>query len=145
MQVNEIMTMEPACCMPEQSIQEAAKLMLTQDCGCIPVVDGSSHRIVGLITDRDIAVRAVAAGKDPSKTCVAETMSHPVVSIQSESAVESCVKMMEENQVRRAPVVDSSGRLIGMIAQADIARTGSPDQVAELVSEVSKGADIGHS
>jgi CBS domain-containing protein len=68
-----------------------------------------------------------------------------VVSIQSESAVESCVKMMEENQVRRAPVVDSSGRLIGMIAQADIARTGSPDQVAELVSEVSKGADIGHS
>ncbi len=144
MLVNEIMTTDPTCCRPEQSIQEAAKMMLMEDCGCIPVVDEASHRIVGLITDRDIAVRAVAAGKDPGKTCVAETMSHPIVSIQTESTVESCVKLMEENQVRRAPVVDSSGRLIGMIAQADVARKGAPEQVAELVSEVSKGADVGH-
>ena len=144
MLVNEIMTTNPTCCKPEQTIQEAAKMMLMEDCGSIPVVDEASHRIVGMITDRDIAVRAVAAGKDPNKTCVAETMSHPIVSVQSESQVESCVKLMEENQVRRAPVVDSSGRLIGMIAQADIARSATPDQVAELVSEVSKGTDMGY-
>ncbi len=144
MLVNEIMTTNPTCCTPEQTIQEAAKMMLMEDCGCIPVVDESSQRIVGLITDRDIAVRAVAAGKDPNNTHVAETMSHPIVSVTTESDVEACLKLMEENQVRRAPVVDSSGRLIGMIAQADIARTATPEKVGELVSEVSKGTDIGY-
>jgi CBS domain-containing protein len=144
MRVQEIMTSDPACCKPEQTLQEAAHLMLTNDCGCIPVVDADSNRIVGLITDRDIAIRAVAAGKDPVRTQVSEAMSHAVVVLPSETPIEQCLLLMEENQVRRAPVVDQNGRLIGIVAQADIARTAPPEQVGGLVSEVSKGPEIGH-
>lgn len=144
MRIREIMTLSPDCCRPEQSIQEAAHIMLSRDCGCVPVIDESANRILGLITDRDIAIRAVAAGKDPSRTTVAEIMSHPPVVIQDEASLESCLRIMEENQVRRAPVVDHNGRLVGIIAQADIARIAPTEKIAELVSEVSKGPGFGH-
>jgi CBS domain-containing protein len=144
MRISEIMTPAPECCRPEQTIQEAAHIMLARDCGCVPVIDEKAQRILGLITDRDIAIRAVAAGKDPSRTTVAETMSHPPVVIQDESTLEACLKLMEENQVRRAPVVDHNGRLIGIVAQADIARLAPGEKVAALVTEVSKGPGFGH-
>ncbi|AIE87956.1 CBS domain-containing protein [Fimbriimonas ginsengisoli] len=139
------MTSGPACCQADTMIQEAAKMMIERDCGAIPVVDGGDHsmRVIGLITDRDITVRAVAAGKDPGQTAVREAMSHPVATINKSASLDECLHLMEQNQVRRMPVVDGSGCLVGIVAQADIAR--QPDgKVAELVQEVSKGFDSGH-
>jgi CBS domain-containing protein len=126
-------------------LRDVARMMVEKDCGAIPVVDGGDHamRVVGVITDRDIAIRAVAAGKDPGQTCVKEAMSHPVATIYRNATLEDCLQLMEQNQVRRMPVVDQSGSLVGIVAQADIARC-SDGKVAELVQRVSKGFDSGH-
>ena len=137
MQVREIMTENPACCSPDASIQEAARLMMEHDCGEIPVVDGQ-NRPVGVVTDRDISCRAVAQGKDPARTTVREVMSEPVVTVKPEDSVESCCQSMEENQIRRVPVVDESGSCCGMVAQADIAGQTSGDKTAEVVRDISK-------
>jgi len=145
MRISEIMTSDPACCSPETKLTEVAKLMLTCDCGCIPVCDSEeSKRVIGVVTDRDIAIRAVASGRDIAQLKASDVMSHPIVTLQAEEPLESALKMLEENQIRRAPVVDSTGRLIGMVAQADVARAAPMDKVAELVQSVSKSDDYGH-
>ncbi len=146
MRVSDIMTQAPACCTPESSLQEVAKMMLTHDCGCIPVCeDENSKRVVGMVTDRDIVIRAVAAGRNPIDLTVKDVMSHPVASVNSEAQLEECLQLMEENQVRRVPVVDHSSQLVGLVAQADIARRTSGEQTGELVQEISQGPDVGHS
>jgi CBS domain-containing protein len=144
MRVRQIMTDRPASCCPDQSLEEAARIMLTHDCGAVPVCEDGEKRVVGVITDRDIAIRAVATGKDARKLRVRDVMSHPVATVPAEASVDDCVKLMEENQVRRAPVVDEQGRLVGMVAQADVARTAPPLKVAGMVQEVSKGPELGH-
>lgn len=119
--------------------------MLTHDCGSLPVLEGDPpERIVGVVTDRDITLRVVAAGRDPARTRVEEIMSHPVAVVIDGSSIEECVRNLEKNQVRRAPVVDDKGHLVGMVSQADIARSCDGKHVAELVREVSQGIDIGH-
>lgn len=145
MKVRDVMTHRPACCHRDTTVQEAARTMLTHDCGSLPVLD-SEHpdRIVGVITDRDIAIRAVASGRDPAKVRVEEVMSHPVAVVDEQASLEECVKTLEKNQIRRAPVVNQSGSLVGVVSQADIARVGDEKHVAELVKEVSQGIDIGH-
>lgn len=145
MKVRDVMTHRPACCHRDTTVQEAARAMLTHDCGSLPVLDVEHpERIVGVITDRDIAIRAVASGRDPATLRVADVMSHPVVAIDESATLEECVKTLEKNQIRRAPVVDQNGHLVGVISQADIARVGDGKHVAELVKEVSQGIDIGH-
>lgn len=137
MQVREIMTTNPACCTPESSLQDVAKLMADCDCGEIPVLD-EQGRPVGVVTDRDIACRAVAQGKDPAQTRAREVMSQPVVTVTPEENLEACCQRMEENQIRRLPVVDQSGRCCGMVSQADIARAAPEHEVAEVVRDVSR-------
>lgn len=145
MKVRDVMTPRPACCRRETTVQEAARAMLTHDCGSLPVIDADhSDRVIGVVTDRDIAIRAVAAGRDPATMRVEEIMSHPVAVIEDSANLEECVKTLEKNQVRRAPVVDQTGKVIGVVSQADIARVGDERHVAELVKEVSQGIDIGH-
>ena len=136
MQVREIMTENPACCGPENSVQEAARLMVQNDCGEVPVVDQSGHP-VGVITDRDIACRCVAQGKDHD-TPVSEVMSAPVVTVTPETDLEECCAKMEENQVRRIPVVDEEGRCCGIVSQADVARVANERDTAGLVRDVSE-------
>lgn len=136
MQVRDIMTENPACCSPETSIREAAKLMADNDCGEIPVLD-QRGQLVGTITDRDIACRCVAEGRSPD-TPVREAMSSPVITVTAETSLEDCCRTMEENQIRRVPVVDQSGSCCGIVSQADVALRASRDQTAEIVHEVSE-------
>jgi CBS domain-containing protein len=139
------MTKAPTCCTPQDNLEDVARLMLTNDCGSIPVCESTeSKRIVGVITDRDITVRAVAAGREPRSTKVSEVMSHPVATVPADADLASAVDTMEQNQVRRAPVVDQQGCLVGIIAQADVARN-MPEQAKELVQEVSQSSvSFGH-
>ena len=138
MTVAEIMTKDPACCAPDTSLQEVAKMMVDNDCGCIPVVQGGEP--VGTVTDRDIAVRAVAAGKNPLDLTASDAMSSNVVSVAEDCSLDECCKVMEDHQIRRVLVVDASGACCGIIAQADIAANASTKDTGEVVQEVSKGA-----
>jgi CBS domain-containing protein len=136
MKIEEIMTPNPACCGPETNLREVARLMVDHDCGEIPVVrDG---RPVGVITDRDIAARAVAAGRNPLEMRASDLMSSPVITVKPTTDVDDCCDTMEEHQIRRVPVVDDSGSCCGMVSQADIAKHASARKTAKVVKEVSR-------
>ena len=144
MKAREIMTKDPICCTPDQTIAEAAKLMREHDCGCLPVVeDTQTRKIVGTITDRDIACRCVAEGKG-SDTLVREAMSSNPSCCRGDDEVAAVERVMAERKVRRVPIVDESGCCVGIIAQADIARKAGDDhevaKVVERVSEPTSGA-----
>ena len=136
MQVRDIMTDKPACCAPDDTVKDAARLMVENDCGEIPVVDASGAPL-GVVTDRDIACRCVAEGKSLD-TPVSEVMSAPAVTVTPETSVDDCCATMEENQIRRVPVVDEGGKCCGMVSQADIARSADEEETSELVRNVSE-------
>ena len=123
MKTSEIMTSDPACCKENQSLQDAARLMVDNDWGQIPVVDDDGG-LVGVITDRDVCCRAVAEGMS-AETRVGDVMTRSVVSVTPDTSLEDCLASMEKNQVRRVPVIDDDGKCCGMVSQADVARTGS--------------------
>lgn len=133
----DIMTSNPACCTPETSIDEVAKLMRRNDCGEIPVIS-TAEEPIGVVTDRDIVCRVVAEGKNPMAYPVEHCMTQPVVTVLVSDSLQDITATMEKHQIRRVPVVDESGRLVGMIAQADIAWTSGKSDVAELVREISR-------
>jgi CBS domain-containing protein len=133
----DLMTPNPACCTPDTPLNEVAQLMVRRNCGEIPVVDRSGH-LVGVITDRDIVCRVVAQDKNPMAHTALEAMSQPVFTVRANMSLQEVVNTMEAHQVRRVPVVDDRGGCAGMIAQADIARSGPEHDVAELVREVSR-------
>ena len=131
------MTPSPQCCAGETLLNEVANLMLEADCGEIPVTD-ASKRVIGVVTDRDIVIRVVAKGKNPSAVTAAECMSEPVVVVKKDATLADVISVMEENQIRRVPVVDASGALCGIISQADIAHAADETETGEMVREVSK-------
>ena len=133
----DVMTPDPACCSPQTTIDEIAKLMLQNDCGEIPVVDAADH-VVGVVTDRDIVCRVVAEGKNPIGYTADACMSRDVVTVHQTASLDEVVAMMERHQIRRVPIVNDGGSCAGIIAQADIARAAAEGQVAELVREVSQ-------
>jgi CBS domain-containing protein len=133
----EVMTPDPVCCTPNTTIDQVAKLMAQNDCGEIPVVD-TADRPIGVITDRDIVTRVVAAGKNPAGHTAEQYMSQPVVTVRPDTPLDEVVSTMETHQIRRVPVVDERGCCAGIIAQADVASTGDEHEVAELVREVSR-------
>jgi len=133
----EIMTPAPQCCSAETTLDEVANLMVEADCGEIPVTD-ASNRLIGVITDRDIVVRAVAKGKNTSTVAVSEVMTEPVVVVNEDTSLEDVMSVMEENQIRRVPVVDASGCCCGIISQADVAMCADKTETGEMVREVSK-------
>ena len=133
----DVMTPNPACCTPTMTLDEVAKLMVHNDCGEIPVVDGSDQP-VGVITDRDIVCRVVAEGKNPTAYTAEQFMSQPIVTVPADTPLNEVVATMEKHQIRRMPVVDELGSCVGIISQADLAWTGGERQVAELVREVSR-------
>ena len=136
MQVQDIMTEKPACCTAESNLQQVAQMMVDCDCGEIPVMDNG--HLVGVVTDRDIACRAVAQGKDPAKIKAQEIMSSPVVTIPDDADLDECCRVMESAQVRRVPVVDRAGNCRGIVSQADIACRGSEHKAGEVVRDVSR-------
>jgi CBS domain-containing protein len=143
MKAGELMSAQPACCTPSDTVQDAAGLMRECDCGCIPVVeDKESNRLVGVITDRDITCRCTAEGKGP-KTPVREAMSRDPKTCGPDDDVEAVEKIMADSQVRRVPVMDDQGRCVGMIAQADLAlnaRAASDSEVGRVVERISEPA-----
>ncbi len=139
MQVKEIMTADPACCTSQTGLQEVAQMMVDNDCGEIPVVENKETRLpIGVITDRDIVCRTVARGLNPLDLTVADCMSKPCVTVTPDMAVEECSRIMEENQIRRVPVVDAGGRCCGIVALADIALYARRSVAAEVVKEISE-------
>jgi len=138
----DIMTPAPQCCSRETPLNEVANLMVEADCGEIPVTD-ASNRLIGVITDRDIVCRVVAKGKNPSAVTAGECMTEPVVVVTEDTSLNDVLGVMEENQIRRVPVVDAVGHCCGIIAQADIALSAPDVEVGELVREVSKDSTLG--
>jgi CBS domain-containing protein len=146
MKAQSIMTPSPCCCTSADTIADVARLMRDNDCGAVPVVDHG--RIVGIVTDRDLAVRALATGMDGS-TLVADVMTTSPCCCAPDDDLRKVEKIMVDNQIRRVPVVDANGSCVGIIAQADIARAAADGQsvgereiaiVVEAISEPSRGA-----
>ncbi|HEY6961890.1 MAG TPA: CBS domain-containing protein [Gaiellaceae bacterium] len=135
-QIKELMTVKPRTVKQGDSIVEAAKLMKGEDTGIAPIVDGD--RLVGVVTDRDIAIRVVAEGKDPQATKVEEIASQNLVTIDPQQDLDEALRLMAQHQVRRLPVVEEDGKLVGIVAQADVARHASADRTGEVVEEISE-------
>lgn len=142
--VRDLMTANPVCCTPQDSIADVARRMASENCGAIPVVVSRQElHLCGMITDRDIVVRIVGKGLDPAGSMVQQAMSGDLVCIGPDSSIEECVQLMAENQVRRIPVVDRDGLVLGIVAQADLARASARQQdlegeLADMVEEVSE-------
>jgi CBS domain-containing protein len=142
MNVNDIMTKSPAVCDPETRLTDVARMMVEHDCGAIPVV--ASHddmKPVGIITDRDIIVRIVAEGRSPAEHITKDAMSPSVATVHGTDSLQNALQVMQDNQVRRVPVVNEQGHVIGMLAQADVALNASADQTADVLREVSEDED----
>jgi CBS domain-containing protein len=134
-----IMTPRPVCCTPNEPVHCAAVIMRDHDCGIVPIVeDRNTMRLLGVITDRDIVVRVVAAGKDPNQEKLGAYCSHGVGTVRPQASLEECRRVMETRQVRRVPVTDEHGRLVGIVSIADLAHALDADQVGHTVEEVSE-------
>lgn len=139
----ELMTPSPTCCQAEHTIEEAAELMKRRNVGLIPVVGGDNARLIGVVTDRDIVVNVVAAGLDPRQTAVSEVMTPDPVFCRPEDSADKALELMAARQVRRIPIVDEHGGLVGIVAQADVAtRLKDPQRTGEVVEAIS-GEDYG--
>jgi CBS domain-containing protein len=134
-QVREVMTSNPQSCASDASVADAAKVMASKDVGPIPVVDG--ERLVGILTDRDIVVRVVAEGRDPQATTVGEVASSDLTTVSPDEDLGRALQLLAERQVRRLPVVDGE-RLVGIVAQADVARQGDDTQTGRVVEQISE-------
>ncbi len=135
-QIKELMTVKPRTVKAGASIAAAAKLMKGEDTGVAPIVDGD--KLVGVITDRDIAVRAVAEGRDPESTKVDEIASQNLVTIDPQQDLDEALRLMAQHHVRRLPVVEEDGKLVGIVAQADVARHADAARTGEVVEEISE-------
>lgn len=140
MQCSEIMTKNPECCLPSDTVVTAAQLMKSEDVGPIPIVaDKDSKKLTGIVTDRDLAIKVIAESRDPQTTRLSDVMSDDVVSCKDTDSVDQVLKLMEENQVRRIPVIGKNDQLVGIIAQADVAtRLGQPDTTGRVVEQISE-------
>ncbi len=142
MKAQEIMTPHPRTCSAHDTMQSVARMMRDHDCGCVPVADEKSGKVIGIVTDRDITIRGTAEGKLPG-TDVDELMTPgPICCLPTEDIADVEGKMSEA-QVRRVPIVDLAGHCVGIIAQADFARSARNDRISErdiarLVEKISE-------
>ena len=149
MKVRELMTKNPVAARPDQSLQDIAALMKQNDCGCLPVEDPRSHRLLGVVTDRDIVTRAIAEGRD-GHTTAQDVMSPNPTCCTPDDDVKQLERIMADKQVRRVPVVDRNGRVLGMVAQADLARAPADgaevtrQEVAQVLEKVSEKTRVQH-
>jgi CBS domain-containing protein len=139
MKVHEIMTAHARCVGPENTLVEAAGLMRELDVGALPVCE--EERVTGIVTDRDMALRAIADGRDPNVTIVRDVMSAGVVHVFADQDVEEAARMMEERQIRRLPVLNREKRLVGMVSLGDIAISSNPAFSGMALRDVSEPRD----
>ena len=126
---------------PTDTVDDVAKLMKKEDIGPVLIVEKGDQgkRLVGIVTDRDLAIKVVGEGRDPKKTKVKDVMTTKVVTCRADDDVQNAMNAMAQHQLRRIPVVDEYGTLVGIISQADVAtRVGEPEQTAEVVREISQ-------
>ena len=133
--IQDAMTANPTTIEPGTSAREAAKLMKAEDIGSLPIVEDG--RLVGMITDRDLAIRILAEGKD-AETPGGEIASKDVVTIDPQQSLEEAARLMAEHQIRRIPVVEEDGKLVGILAQADVAQVGHDQLTGETVQQISR-------
>jgi len=134
--VREVMTDTPRCITPETPVLEAARLMKSEDVGSLPILDG--ERLTGIVTDRDIVLQAVAEGKDPRGMPVREVASRDLVTVGQDEDLSEALKRMASNQLRRIPVVDEDDRLVGIVAQADVAREAKDKDSGQMLADISQ-------
>jgi len=134
--IRDIMTSNPQTVEPGKTVVDAARIMKQEDAGVVPVTENG--RLTGMVTDRDIAIRVVAERKDPKSTTVREVASTDLVTIDPEQDLDEALRLMAKHQVRRLPVVEEDGRLVGVVAQADVARQGDDTQTGQVVQEISQ-------
>ena len=136
MDIQQVMTRHPRVCRASATLHDAARLMLEEDVGEIPVVD-ESRQVLGVITDRDIVVRCVAAGINPQDASVDSCMTAPALTITDTATLEDCAELMAGQQIRRVPVVDADGVICGIVAQADLEGTDARSLKARVAERVS--------
>jgi CBS domain-containing protein len=134
--IRDVMTSNPSAIEADKNVADAAKLMRDEDVGLTPVVEGG--RLVATLTDRDIAVRVVAEGKDPQSTRVRDVASSDLVTIDPDQELDEALRLMAQHQVRRLPVVEEDGRLVGVVAQADVAKEGDNRRTGDVVERISR-------
>ena len=140
MKVADVMTRDVMTCRTTDTLMDCAAMMKELNIGATPVVD-EHNRLVGIITDRDIAVRAVARGAAPAVSKVGDFMSPSPITVEPETNVEDAAEMMADNQIRRLPVVDRSGNLVGIVSLADLAvDVGEAELLAETLEKISEPA-----
>jgi CBS domain-containing protein len=135
-QIREVMTNNPRTVRADDSAADAAKLMRDEDAGIAPVTEDGG-KLVGVVTDRDIAIRVVAEGKDPRSTKVVEFASEDIYTVEPQQNLDEALQLMGQHQVRRLPVVEG-GKLVGILAQADVARHADAEQTGKVVEEISE-------
>lgn len=140
----EVMTAEPVCCVPTDTVARIAKLMKTENIGSVPICeDRHGKELLGIVTDRDLALQIVAENREASSTKVQNIMTREPLTCRADDDLQTALDAMEKHQVRRILVVDDDRRLIGMISQADVAvRSDQPEKTAEVVQEISKSQAV---
>jgi len=142
MKCSDVMTENPVCCLSNDLVSQAARVMRREHIGPIPVVsDERTKEIIGIVTDRDLAIKVVAESRDPNRTTVGDVMTHTIVVCREDDDLSSAIAAMEEYQIRRLPIIDRGGRLVGIISQADLAtRIHEPVATAMMIEEISRAA-----
>ena len=134
--IRDVMTPNPRTISADQPVAEAARIMKDEDVGLTPVVEGD--RLIGTLTDRDIVVRVVAEGRDPQTVRASEIASDELVTVDPQQQLDEALRLMAQHQVRRLPVVEEDGRLVGVVAQADVAEHADDEQTGRLVEQISE-------
>jgi CBS domain-containing protein len=134
--IREVMTENPRSVAPDDTVVDAARVMRDEDAGLVPITD--RDRLVGVVTDRDIAIRVVADERDPRDTRVTEIASQQLVTIDPGQDLDEALRLMSRHQLRRLPVVEEDDRLVGIVAQADVARHADATRTGEAVEDISQ-------
>jgi CBS domain-containing protein len=136
----EVMTKNPVCCLPKDAAAKAAQLMKRNNIGSIPVIENKkSHALVGIVTDRDLALKVVAKGRNAKSTKLEAVMTRRVVTCRAEEDLQKAMNAMSRHQLRRIPVVDNEYRILGIIAQADVATRGNrPEKTGAMLKKISQ-------
>jgi CBS domain-containing protein len=137
---NDVMTMDPTCCSTSDPVTRAAQIMRDEDVGSVPVVDDpTSKRLVGILTDRDLVLQVLADGKAADSVTVEHVMTKNPVTCRPEEDIQNAFDRMAQHQVRRMPVVDGRGRVVGIISQGDLAtRLDRPEKFEKAVEQISQ-------
>lgn len=137
---SDVMTKNPSCCLPTDTVAKAAQQMKKEKVGSIPVIENEkTKKLIGIVTDRDLALQVIADGRDAKATKVADVMTQDVVTCGVDDDVQDAVDAMADNQLRRIPVVDHDLMIVGIISQADVAtRVDEPQETAKMVKEISQ-------